>query len=261
MQFRNLCTFVFLAGSLCFGGWYECYNFEGTVGKYPVAVSLQIMGRAFSQKHVFDVNGNYRYRRTNTPILLRGTYDVRTSRMKLYEYSENLINGTFHSLPDSLRDSTAVFEFDFDTSTIQGNWTNLKTDRILPLHLNFISRFDDKSSTATDIPVAIPQSFSTEDKYFVGEYAYDPDNDSRGRMVCLKIYDKKTDSLFQNIDFSNCAVSMGNVSTSIHTNVSITENGFWIWADVGKMGTEIDFRIKGEKNRYELTEEDKALLE
>jgi hypothetical protein len=252
---------ILFYATLCWGGWYECYNFNGTIGKYPINASFQIMDRAFSKSAHYKVIGNYKYKSKNNPILLYGCFDVTNRKMRIYEVKKNLINGVFYNNIDTTHlDSIAVFNFIFDTNTINGSWINLITNQELPLNLNLTAQFKDFSSNDGNSEIPIVQSFSTSDKYFVGEYVYNPHIDERGRMKCLKVYNKRTDTLIQVIDFTEYSVPIGNVSTPIYNNISITHEGFWIWANLGPMGTEVYFTFNSKQNYYEITKEGKNLL-
>lgn len=259
---RKLAIYIyFIFGcARCFGGWYECYNYEGKIGKYPIIVSLQIMSKDSPQAQHIEVMGNYRYASRNEPILLVGNLDIKDSQMTIYEFKKSMINGDFNSVNEKKSDSAAVFRFKLDLKTVNGSWTDIKSRKSLPLHLKFVSRLNDIHPVGSGEIVEIPQNFSTPTKYFVGGYRYNPAEDSQGKMIFLKIHNKSNNSLFQIMDFSKYSVPMGNVSTPIHANVSITENGFWVWANIGKMGAEVEFLFDKKKNRYKISAEGKNLL-
>jgi hypothetical protein len=218
-------------------GWYECYNYKGFIDKYPVTLSIQINeGYYGDKKKDWNVLGVYKYDKQNTPIVLEGKFNRKTNIVALYEYENNSPSGEM--------------EFNFSKKESLGTWKSIKTNKVLKLNLNFTSQLVDTLSKIVFNSVEILQTTSTVDKYFVGIYSKSKD-DSRAKMISLKIIEKKTNKIFQLLDFSN-SPAMGNIWTVIYGNVRLDENkGFYIWADIGRMGEELYFKYNKEKNIFE----------
>ncbi|MDZ7754850.1 hypothetical protein [Rhodohalobacter sp.] len=84
------------------------------------------------------------------------------------------------------------------------------------------------------------------------EFILKENGSERVKMSELKIFNQPTGNLIQTIDFESSKFAMGNVSTIIYTNVQYTEDGFFIWKDVGMMGKEIYYDWNSVAGKYEL---------
>ncbi|RZK04287.1 MAG: hypothetical protein EOO46_16915, partial [Flavobacterium sp.] len=129
--FTILLILLSLGLSKVYAGWYECYNFKGTIGNYPITFSVQVRKGYFGEKEKknFNIVGVYKYDKFNNPINLEGKIDFATKKALLYEISDNK--------------HTATFEFDFSKNECRGVWRNLSIKKTLPLQLNYVSQLID----------------------------------------------------------------------------------------------------------------------
>lgn len=257
---------VLLAGlcSKAFGGWYECYNFKGAIDKYPITLSFQVrdgfFGEADRKNH--NVLGTYKYDRVNTPLYLEGSFDRVTKKIRLEEAPMGFPMETANRKGPA----TAAFDFSFSRSGSDGQWTDLKTKKVLTLHLDFVSQMIDTVSMYQDstvkfpAPVEILMRASTPDKYFVGVYDLDiPKNHyDRAALTSLRIYDKKNNKLFQEIPFPPQA---GNAMTIVYENVSTGKNKIGVEFDIGKGGATVDYIFNARRKRYVVSHDGDDLLD
>ena len=239
---RRLILLFFLTGfslTKACAGWYECYNFKGTVGSYPITLSIQTRAGYFGEKDKKDLNiiGVYKYDKHNDPIRLEGKINFNDNKALLYELSDNK--------------HTAAFEFSFSQTECDGVWKDLATNRTQPLHLNFVSKLVDTLNESQWAGIDILQTAALPGFYFVGIYSKTA-GDTKARMDKLQVISKKNNTVFQTIDFSKIETPTGNVSTIIYNNVEVVDskaNIIQVWNDVGRMGGQltISFNNKAQK--------------
>ncbi len=225
-----------------YAGWYKCYNYEGTIDKYPISFSIQITEDYFGEKGKkdFNINGIYKYDKHNNPIKLEGKIDFKTNKACIYEVINNK--------------NTAAFEFYFSENTLNGTWTNLSTKKILPLHLNFLSKLVDTSEEDKFENIEIIQLNSLPDYYFIGIYSK-VNGESRAKMDRLKIIRKNDNSIFQILDFSSIETETGNVRTIIYDNVEVVDvktKELSIWNNIGRMGGYLTVKYNFKKNKFKV---------
>lgn len=225
-----------------YAGWYKCYNYKGTIDKYPISFSIQITEDYFGEKGKkdFNINGVYKYDKHNNPIKLEGKIDFKNSKAYIYEIQNNL--------------NTAVFEFNFSENDCVGTWTNLSTKKVLPLYLSFHSKLIETSEENRFKNVEIIQSNSLFDYYFVGIYSK-ANGEDRAKMNRLKIIRKNDNSIFQILDFSSIETETGNVRTIIYDNVEVTDirtKELSIWNNIGRMGGYLTVNYNSKKNKFKV---------
>jgi hypothetical protein len=238
--FKILFLFI-LSVTNTYAGWYQCYNYKGTIDKYPITFSIQITEDFFGEKDKkdFNINGVYKYDKHNNPIKLEGRIDFKSNKAYIYEIQNN--------------ENTAVFEFNFSTNECTGTWTKLSTKEILPLHLNFVSKLDETSEEQAFEDVEILQSGSLPEFYFVGIYS--KLTDDRAKMNTLKILRKRDDSVFQILDFSKIKTPTGNVMTIIYDNVESTDiqtRALTISNKVGRMGGYLTVKYNPKTKKFKV---------
>ncbi|MBE8724068.1 hypothetical protein [Flavobacterium hungaricum] len=225
-----------------YAGWYKCYNYKGTIDKYPISFSIQITDGYFGekQKKDFNINGVYKYDKHNNPIKLEGKINFKTNRAYIYEIQNNK--------------NAAVFEFNFSEKECNGTWTDLNTKKVLSLSLNFTSKLIDTAKNNAFHDIEILQLNSLADYYFVGVYSKQNDQDS-AQMDHLKIIRKNDNSIFQILDFSNIETETGNVITIIYQNVETGNSkskDFIIWNNVGRMGGYLTVKYLPVKRKFKV---------
>ena len=226
-------------------GWYQCYNYTGKIGDYPVTFSIQITPGFFGEKEKqhFNINGVYQYEKYNNPIALEGVIDFETGKGTLYEKTGN--------------DYTASFFINFDEALCSGTWIDSKTKKSLPFQLTKISMLTDTTSSNSFGNIDITQTSSLQHYYFVGVYKKVAGAD-RAEMEQLKIIHKRSNRLFQTINFKSVLSQTGNVSTIIFDNVTVTDSknrSFIVSNNVGRAGGYMQVRFDLKKNKFILNPE------
>lgn len=231
-------VFFMLGLTKSHAGWYQCFNYEGTIGKYPITLSIQITENYFGEKgkKEFNINGVYKYDKYNNPIKLEGT--LKDNKIQLYESYNGKVSATL--------------EFNFSEKISNGYWTNLESKKVLPLSLKYSSKLIDTDEEDVFESIDILQLHSLKDYYFIGTYSKDS-NETRARMEKLKIVNKKDNSVFQIIDFNDLGYKVGNVITIIYQNIKINnsiKNKINVWCDVGRMGGWFTLSFNKQKNKF-----------
>ncbi len=244
IQMKKTVLLIITAAFCTSAGWFECYNFKGFIGKYPITLSIQILDgfHGESNKKDFNVFGIYKYDKFNNPIGLSGKYDRATGRVELYE-------------------GGAQFAFSFSKTKTSGTWVSSVQKKELPLSLTFKDELIDTFNIYKDTTAALPgpveiiMDAATEMTYFVGVYDFNfpKYSYSRAMLLSLDIYDKKSNKLLQKLEVPERA---GNISTIIYHNAWLTdENQLRVTLDEGRIGTEIVYDYDSLSNRYERYEE------
>lgn len=232
---------MFVLGSTkLYAGWYECYNFKGTIANYPITLSLQVRQGFFGEKDKKDFNllGVYKYDKHNKPIKLEGK--LQGQKVLLYELDSNKY--------------TAIFSFTLTETECNGIWTNELSKNKLNVHLTFISKLVDTSESTQFKNIEILQSNSLKDYYFIGIYSKISGADHT-KMNKLTIRKKTDSSIFQTLDFSKVESETGNVMTIIYDNVEITNsktNEFTISNREGRIGSYLIVKYSKKNKRFKL---------
>lgn len=228
-----------------YAGWYKCYNFKGTIDKYPISFSIQITEDYFGEKAKkgFNINGVYKYDKHNNPIKLEGKIDFKNNKAFIYEIQNNK--------------NTALFEFNFSENNCNGTWVSLTTKKVLPLHLNLVSKLFDTSKETAFETIEILQFNSLTDFYFVGVYSKKIGADS-ATMNKLKIIRKNDNSIFQILDFSKIETETGNLMTVIYDNVmnaDIKTRQVLISNNIGRVGGYITVNYTSKTKKFKISPE------
>ena len=245
MTKRLLTIFIFLLTlglTKAYAGWYECYNFTGTIDKYSITLSLQVRQGFFGEKDKKDFNiiGVYKYDKHNDPIRLEGKINFKDNKALLYEIHNNK-----HS---------ATFEFNFSKNECSGVWRNLSTNKTMPLHLNFVSQLIDTLDKNQSTNIEILQANSLTGFYFIGEYSKIV-GESRAQMDKLRIIRKKDNITFQTIDFSKIETQTGNVMTIIFDNVEVINaktKELNVTNNIGRMGGFLTIYFDSKTQKFRL---------
>lgn len=237
-NFSLTVIFFILGLTKSYAGWYKCYNYEGTIGKHPIALSFQITEGYFGEKEKkeFNINGVYKYDKYNNPIKLEGI--LKNNKIRLYESHNGKVS--------------AILEFDFSKKTSIGFWTDLESKKVLSLNLNYDSKLIDTNERYIFKSIDILQLYSLKDFYFIGNYSKNK-GELRAKMEKLKIINKKDNSIFQVIDFNDLDYNVGNVITIIYQNIEINDvidNKLDVWCDIGRMGGWFTINFDKQKNKF-----------
>ncbi len=229
---------VLLGLTKSYAGWYTCYNYKGTLGKYPITLSIQVTEGFFGEKgkKEFNLNGVYKYDKYNNPIKLEGI--LKDNRIRLYESHNGKVS--------------AILEFDFSKEISNGYWTDVATKKVLSLNLKYHSELIDTHEEYFFEHIDILQLQALKDFYFIGSYSKDK-GEMRARLEKFKIINKKDNTVFQIIDFSDLDYTVGNVITIIYQNIEINDfkkNKLDVWCNVGRMGGWLTLNFDKRKNKF-----------
>lgn len=228
-------------------GWYECYNFRGTIGGKPITLSIQLVNSYLdSHKKSFTVSGVYKLDTTNDPIRLTGEMDLDYKKAVLFETS------AYDPVPKEKK--RVRIEFDFSNTTSDGVWMDLVTNTSKPVHLERISKLRDfePGDNAKNVEILLANSLS--DVFFVGVYSM-KDGDDRARMDLLKVIRKKDGAELQHFDLSKLAYTSGNIKTIIYDNVEVFNKRtreLLLWNNTGRMGGTTSITFDRKTHRFRL---------
>ncbi|MFC4726925.1 hypothetical protein [Coralloluteibacterium thermophilus] len=174
-------------------------QFRGTLGRAPVTVQLQYENRV--------VRGLYFYDRYRTPIALKAT----VSRGHTLEIDETDVAG----LP-SARLRFQDWGLHPSRPPLTGTWTDYRTRRQLPLHLELV-RHADYSGVSPPGAFATLQLASTDAFYFQvpgGEGAV---------VTAIEVMDKATGTLSQRLDLPtpHCNRGMHTVEVALEQGETV----------------------------------------
>jgi hypothetical protein len=163
-------------------------SYSGSIGPYPI----QLVTYLYSDG---DARALYAYDKFDTPIRINGKKVG--SRLELYERNEqNVVTATLR------------FEnFNPKSSTISGTWVNKDGSKKLNITLN--KQFDAEGATDFNQKELL-QAEATQTQYFKLLITK-----SQGdvRVTGVKVLEKKTDRLIQQIDLDCQLMGLDNVST------------------------------------------------
>jgi len=224
-------------------GWYVCYNFKGKIGDRPIHLSIQLLRGYGDNPDAITVKGVYMYDNLNEPIPIHGILNERT-HMVLKETINNQPN--------------AMMDFLFYGNKMKGTWMSLKNNMTPEtLELEKTGELIDTVASVKIDPIDIIQSASLKDKYLVGVYSKKAIG-KQAVMRKLKIIDKVTNKVTQEIDFEKVKTASGNVWTIIYGNTIVDDinndgiKDITVWNDVGKRGGYLYITFDPKKKEYVL---------
>jgi len=198
-----LCQISFAGDS-----WYRVNNYTGTVGKYPVHVSLQ----TYTFGPHTSVEGSYYYDKRHAPIVLYGRETVTSLTLcettSKTDFDKYLLVGENYDL------ETCPFRLTYNDEGLTGIWQNDKTS--LPVSLSSTDVMDENQIVAGDASIEIPFWGQTADHSFIG--VYENSNDSLV-IHYVKVLDKKFGTVIQTIDPQTENCDFGFYMTAIYQNV------------------------------------------
>ncbi|TCD26533.1 hypothetical protein EZ456_13155 [Pedobacter psychrodurus] len=237
---------VFLATLLLtsvktFAGWYNTYNYAGSIGRYPVTLSFQLKEGYFGEaaKKNYNVIGVYKYDKFNNPIRLEGVFNQNTHEIKIYEYGINdKVYATFHLV--------------FSPQKLTGIWNSGKSR--LNVALQLVNRLSDLSDEEFD-NIEILQFPSLVNYYFIGVYAK-KSKSTEAHMRALKIINKENGKIIQTLNFDNIETPTGNLMTIIYDNITTgKDNNFLISNQIGRVGGYLTVGFNRKNKRFILNPE------
>ncbi len=224
--------FVLVFFSNSYGGWFICYSYKGLIGKDSVVFYMQLSRHWSDMKNKdLPVYAVYMNPKNNEPISLEGVWVRSNQHIRLAHMNK-------------FGKPTENMEFVFSApNQLNGVLTNTNEKKIVSL-VNTGNMIDTSYIVSTVKPIAILMDTSLPNAYLIGDYSLDPSSGSdRASMRNLKIINKQTNRLIQQLDFSGLDFECGNVITILFKNVKLMDynkDGYpdlEIWKDRGKMGS------------------------
>lgn len=201
-------------------GWFQVRNYAGTIGTYPVHVSLQTFDWLQDKTKVV---GSYWYDSHRTPIELHG-HRVGPDRMTLCE-----------GAPES---RACPFELTLDATGAHGQWKD--AHQSLPVVLRATGHLD---NTDDDHPVLegdtdIPMWFHTPKLAFVGHYGRD-NRDGHPWLQDIRVIEMATGRPVDDVKLAD--PQSGLLMTDIYANVERGDKPGLLTLHIagGKMGEDV----------------------
>lgn len=211
-----LCVALF--STPAYAGWYQVRNYIGTVGSYPVHVSLQNYdelnrGEARQKK----IDGSYYYDANRRPIALVGTRHA-DGKMVLCEATppDTLGDSPVVPKPTSARPNPCPIELSVESGKVTGIWNDGK--KSLDIRLQEVAQLDNTDDKSQEIKpsgdVEIPMWYHTKTHLLLG--IYQQAQDCAFSMRKLRFINIRTGKTDKEMAFE-CGA--GTVATSIYSNV------------------------------------------
>ena len=192
-------------------GWYHVENYEGSLGPFPIHLSIQTY-ESFGSG--ITVEGSYFYDARQSPIALYGK--VSGTKLALCEIPDNnefnrvIIVGT----KTPIGTTGCSFSIDLNESGATGTWSQHAIE--YPVMLKKVASLDDTGDGKIDGIVAIPFWAQTATNMFSGIYT------NTGSSICMEkmqIINKSSKKVDQEIVFDKNDCNAGMLMTPIYLNV------------------------------------------
>lgn len=213
MKINNILFILILLTSSSFAmstsSWYVVENYEGSIGEYPVHMSLQMEDTGGE----FNVSGSYYYDSHNASITLLGIKKQENIILceinSVKDYNDFIVRGLSYDVercPFSLTKASEV---------LSGTWDNKKKN--YPVSLRKVSSMDPSSIQGKkEGEIDIPFWGQTSRHSFVGVYEEDKSKLSINRV---NVVDKNSGQVIQTIDPQKYHCQFGFYMTDIYRNV------------------------------------------
>lgn len=229
---------VLLKCSLSFAGdsGYVVTNYAGTVGKYPVHVSLQTY--TFGA-HV-SIKGSYYYDKFRAPIALYGRETA--EGIRLCEVTRKTDFEKYLSIGEAFSLDTCPFNLVTRELGLTGIWRNEKSR--LDVRLTRTASLDKTHITASEQSIEIPFWGQTPTHSFIGLYENSANTVSANQ---IKVLDKKTGQVTQVINPQTENCDFGFYMTAIYENIDAVNDStvsFNCYSTRGDISHEYTFNKK-----------------
>ena len=192
-------------------GWYHVENYEGSLGPFPIHLSIQTY-KGFGSG--ITVEGSYFYDAKQSPIALYGK--ANGTKLVLCEIADNnefnrvIIVGT----KTPIGTTGCSFFIDLNESGATGTWSQHTTK--YPVTLKKVATLDDTGDGKIDGAFAIPFWAQTATSMFSGIYTKTGSGMCMAKMQIINKTSKKVD---QEITFDKGDCNAGMLMTPIYLNV------------------------------------------
>lgn len=203
-----LTTLLICQVSYAGDSWYVVNNYTGTVGKYPVHVSLQ----TYTFGPHTHVEGSYYYDKYRAPIVLYGRETEKGLMLcettGKDDFDKYLLVGEDYDL------DTCPFRLTYNDEGLTGIWQNDKNR--LTVSLSGTDVMDENQIVVGDANMEIPFWGQTADHSFIGVY----ENSNNSLVINrIKVLDKKRGTVIQTINPQTENCEFGFYMTAIYQNI------------------------------------------
>lgn len=189
-------------------GWYIVNNYVGTIGKYPVHLSIQ----SYDFGKDVNIEGSYYYDSHRAPIALYGK-EV-SGVIELCEAATKKDFEKYIASGDKFDLSKCPLKITKNGQELNGEWRGSK--RKLDVTLKNVSSMDQTSIVSENGTVEIPFWGQTDKHSFIGVYEKDGADISINK---IKVLDKTNGNVIQVITPQKQECEFGFYMTSIYQNV------------------------------------------
>lgn len=218
--------------------WYVVDNYTGTIGKYPVHLSIQ----SYDFGSDVNVEGSYYYDYHNSPIVLFGK--EKAGDIVLCEISGKENFERYIVSGDKYDATTCPFRITKYGQTLKGEWKNKNIN--LDVTLSKVASMDKYNITSKNGELDVPFWGDTDKHSFIGIYKQGDDGVTINE---IKVLSKDDGQVIQVINPQDNKCDFGFYMTPIYQNVerfsssSISLNCYSTNSDVS-----VEYRLKG--NEY-----------
>ncbi|MGO2441565.1 MAG: hypothetical protein ACTH8B_17000 [Serratia proteamaculans] len=218
--------------------WYVVDNYTGTIGKYPVHLSIQ----SYDFGSDVNVEGSYYYDHHNSPIVLFGKESA--GDIVLCEISSKEDFERYIVSGDKYDATKCPFRITKHDQTLKGEWKNKNIN--LDIILSKVASMDKSNITSKNGELDVPFWGSTDKHSFVGVYKQGNDGVTINE---IKVLSKNDSQVIQVINPQSKKCDFGFYMTPIYQNVerfsssSISLNCYSTNSDFS-----VEYRLKG--NEY-----------
>lgn len=237
--------FVCLLGGEAFAGWYHVETYIGTIGAFPIHLSVQYNDSFGSG---ITVKGSYFYDSRMIPIPL---YGIRAAgKLQLCEISgkEQFWKVMVVGSKMPVKTDDCPFTLDISDGALNGQWKSAA--KTYDVKLNRVGMLDDTGDDGKiEGAVEIPFWGQTAEHAFVGTYG------KVGSMICLirvAVVDKKTRSEASTLKLDNDDCTAGLMMTPIYMNIEDGSEPDTIMVNYrrGRVGDSKDYKLDPKTGAY-----------
>jgi hypothetical protein len=204
-------------------------SYTGFIDKYPIELVTNIYSDG-------DARAIYAYSNIDEPIIINGRLQKNT--LTLHEKGKN-----------GKDKATLTFDlFNADNEELNGKWTDLNSGKQLAIKLKKVFRLDYGDSIEWN-DREILQPVSVNDKYFrliVSKVK----GDFEARVTGIKIIEKKTDRIIQQIDLDCQLLGLENISIGDYNFDGLTDFSVFDESYAGPNTSSLYFLYNKQTGRY-----------
>ncbi|WP_231617179.1 hypothetical protein [Erwinia sorbitola] len=223
MKMKNsLAVAALLLSCTAHAGWYVVDNYEGTLGKWPVHISLQEYD---SYGSGLNIKGSYYYDKYRAPIPLYGKRSADSFELcevnTPAEYDSALIQGSKGKVDTHI----CPFSLTRQGDKLRGHWQ--QGDKRYEVALKQTASLDNTAEgKITGKRVDIPFWGQTATHSFIGHYQTTADGIA---INSISVINKKTGNSDQTLDPQLHQCQFGFYMTAIYQNIESDQAGKTIW--------------------------------